>query len=610
MFNIRMNEEKNGIEISFDSKPEKEILDMLKSKGFRWSKYQNIWYAKKTNERIELVNMLAGDGEKSASQLKPKNDEINLFELTRTENIPNHYENEKLYDNKEIAARIRKHLRARFPMCKWSVRSDLHSVDVKLISSPWEEESDEVKAIAEYAYRYTDSYNYDNSDAMSDYFDVNFYGTYSAAGIIAYNYVQREETVSENRISKKFHEDKAEFEAAERVRKEEAFKLRQIEIEKERQAYAERERIRKANHERVEQNVIVEDVEDYFILNLKESGSKNDSVKQYKEDTSFTETDARISRNIRMDRATYEIFSNQLLDDWSFLAGMGGSQTDDDRINSMTDYYHMTKEERDTVKWYSSNCVAIYVDDEFKMVIDPQGYDYARYCYFPDEETEFSGELEIVPHLSEEEKAENHRLAEILEDVSTNIIADNNLTGKWNNECEDEYKQHIFSWLDERQDFKFSVGVIREIEIEELKVEMYKLIGEYNGVRNQFKRAGLEYGDKFTLVKIDSWVGGLNIIHGIFNDYIPGKYAQYDDAVKLIYKPKNARKQYYMWLHGDVIVFRDWIEIPETVLWDITKNGAWTTKMSKFLSCDHKMYDAVLDYCKSAQIKPIINTYR
>lgn len=43
---IHHNEDKNGIEISFPSKPERETLDWLKERGFRWSKFQKIWYAK------------------------------------------------------------------------------------------------------------------------------------------------------------------------------------------------------------------------------------------------------------------------------------------------------------------------------------------------------------------------------------------------------------------------------------------------------------------------------------------------------------------------------------------------------------------------------------
>lgn len=102
-----------------------------------------------------------------------------LFAMTRTDDIPNHWEQEHNKNTKEIATTIRKHIRARFPMCKWSVRSDSTAIDVNLMESPFAKDSDEVKAIAEYAHKFTQSFNYDNSDSMTDYFEVNFYGTCS-----------------------------------------------------------------------------------------------------------------------------------------------------------------------------------------------------------------------------------------------------------------------------------------------------------------------------------------------------------------------------------------------------------------------------------------------
>jgi len=42
---MRYNEEKNGIEIQFPGKPEREVLSQLKDLKFRWSQRQKIWYA-------------------------------------------------------------------------------------------------------------------------------------------------------------------------------------------------------------------------------------------------------------------------------------------------------------------------------------------------------------------------------------------------------------------------------------------------------------------------------------------------------------------------------------------------------------------------------------
>lgn len=61
MATYRLNEEKNGVEITFDAKPSEEIREELKKNGFRWGK--GFWWAKQTAERIELAKRLAGGEE-------------------------------------------------------------------------------------------------------------------------------------------------------------------------------------------------------------------------------------------------------------------------------------------------------------------------------------------------------------------------------------------------------------------------------------------------------------------------------------------------------------------------------------------------------------------
>ncbi len=58
MIKVNYNQEKNGIEISFSEKPNKSMLEHLKLNGFRWSRYQNLWYAKETTSRKEFINTL------------------------------------------------------------------------------------------------------------------------------------------------------------------------------------------------------------------------------------------------------------------------------------------------------------------------------------------------------------------------------------------------------------------------------------------------------------------------------------------------------------------------------------------------------------------------
>lgn len=55
---VSINHEKNGIEIKFDCKPSQSTLDLLKSNGFRWSKYNSIWYNVNTAENLNFANSL------------------------------------------------------------------------------------------------------------------------------------------------------------------------------------------------------------------------------------------------------------------------------------------------------------------------------------------------------------------------------------------------------------------------------------------------------------------------------------------------------------------------------------------------------------------------
>jgi hypothetical protein len=52
---IRVNEQKNGIEVIFSSKPAPAIIEALKSYGFRWSRFGGLWYHTYTAERLEII---------------------------------------------------------------------------------------------------------------------------------------------------------------------------------------------------------------------------------------------------------------------------------------------------------------------------------------------------------------------------------------------------------------------------------------------------------------------------------------------------------------------------------------------------------------------------
>ena len=72
--------------------------------------------------------------------------------------------------------------------------------------------------------------------------------------------------------------------------------------------------------------------------------------------------------------------------------------------------------------------------------------------------------------------------------------------------------------------------------------------------------------------------------------------------------PERKRKLYYNWYYSDMIVVDGWVNLPETLFYDVTETDEYVTKHSKYLSCDRTMYTVVEEYLDKQGIIPIINT--
>lgn len=615
MLHVNLNEEKNGIEVSFDTRPDKEAIAYLKEAGFRWHHEKKMWYAKQSKERMDLLQSLSDGSEKfcAVNNTAKKHDNcvVDIWTLTRTDGIENNYEKTHLHDCKEIAAIIRKHIRERFKMCKWSVRSDTHSISVHMTSSPFDADSDIAQAIAHYVYCFANSYNYDNSDSMSDYFDVNFYGVYEYGIIDKYHYEQTEQDISD--IVDLFEKKKTEFEAAEKDRiAREAKEAHELELIRKAEMEAENERI-KAEHEQIENACVVCNNVDYFVLNvhtarINKLGSVNEINKYIEQDGDVTRENARVTREVYMTQECYSMFENQLMNEFSFLQGMGGTSTMDLRVKSMMDYEAMNSDERETVEWYCNECVAIFCENKMMLVIDPQGFSYARYTYIVDEESIVDKDYSASKGISDEEYQDNLEKAEILEDISCKVIMEQELRYTWNKLEFDVYKTYIKSWIRINK-FKFSIGVIQAVKSELVREAMYRIYNEMKSLPEQFERAHIDDGQRITLIGMGEFGGVLtNCVS--FHSYTPGKYAQYDKAVKLVYIPRKKRGQYYNWYHGDLIVVDGWIDLPESLFWEEIDGCGMRMKKTKYLSFDKRQLDTVLDYLKSIGSKILVNSFK
>ncbi len=55
---VRHNEEKDGIEIVFPGKPDESVRQALKDNRFRWSNFQKLWYAKRSDRTLAFAESL------------------------------------------------------------------------------------------------------------------------------------------------------------------------------------------------------------------------------------------------------------------------------------------------------------------------------------------------------------------------------------------------------------------------------------------------------------------------------------------------------------------------------------------------------------------------
>lgn len=632
-----LNAQLNGVELSFTEKPSSAIIEALKNAGYRWHNVKKIWYAKQNEKTLTIADSLSGSQETATTDKAIKTEKavtMSLYE--RTQFTPGTTNKNKYNYNfvgsnytpgqtaKEKAAIMRTHLKARFPEVKFSITSDYNSIDIKIMSSPYqklslaydselssrdyrkyeEDNNKELNAILNYCKLYRNSFNYDDSDSMTDYFDVGFYGNAE----IYYNYTQTEQTEA---IQADIEAFRAATEAATIAKEEEAHReyLRMMEerAEDEKRAQA-AEIIRKEQIKLINNNVMYDDLNtdiQYMIYNAKFAHlNKNNTMSEYAEEVNkgeYSNEDIKITREIHFTSAeALEAFKNNLLSDFDFITGTGGSYTDDPRFSSMTDYSKMTSEERDTVKFYLQGA-AVYYNNALQFVIDAQGFSYARYVGLTDE-----AKRGAIPAEAEKtsEILEDIKTADIVESISAEVIAQYGLADNWQGNT--QYYKLMLEAL-KRDNINLTHEVIRQITIEELKIQLYTLISWSPELPEQFADAAITEGEKITIYYMSDF-GGIVENRITFDSFTPCKYAQYDKAIKLIFTPEGKRKQYYNYFYGGkgLIIFKGWHNLPERVLWDIDEKPGIITRMSKFTSCDRTQFDEIIKHFSSIGIEPII----
>lgn len=253
------------------------------------------------------------------------------------------------------------------------------------------------------AFLIANQWNYNNSDPYTDYHDVGYYLHIKLKK--PSNIQPRQEMTEAERTA---YIEEIERKEAERAAAIAKMEQEQEEARKRHEAY---EAQRKIDREQIYNNITIEDIpesDQFYITNLIGGTGKECNLEELRETEArhTSKYEALISRKVIFsDNATFELFGKYLIDDFDFLEGKGGIASEDVRLENLPNLYGLTAEQRENIKFYMTNCVAIYAGDTLKLISDPEGFSYSRYTYEPTQESEIrSAKTELEAQRKESEQ--------------------------------------------------------------------------------------------------------------------------------------------------------------------------------------------------------------
>lgn len=227
-------------------------------------------------------------------------------------------------------------------------------------------------------YKIANQWNYDNSDSMTDYFDVGYYLDID---------IKKPENITPRETMTDGERDAYTQEMEEEAEQQRAT-IEKMEKEEQEREKAHQEYMKKhaKDMEIIKASVTVEDLpedEQIYINYIVGGCGKEANMSELEENIQECPhtQDAIISRRVIFsNREAFDTFTNYLLDDFEFLDKMGGTATEDVRCEDLQ-FWNLNEEQRETIKTFMNNCVGLYVGEKLILVSDPQGYSYSRYTY-------------------------------------------------------------------------------------------------------------------------------------------------------------------------------------------------------------------------------------
>ena len=487
---ITLNKELNGIELFFEAKPDAKTLEAVKNNGFRWSPSKKIWYAKQTSDRLTFIETLGTITESSSNNIinldnlgvKPegfsyygadlakliredlkkrgvKGVTVRARKITYDTGITitvkataedfssieeaskrygyykflNDIANHELYIEGRYISNADDHMTEEEKQAAYElyIEEQIKKLNSVQFGYSWADRKYYFEFTSKFwekltaIYKIANQWNYCNDDIMTDYFDRGYY-------------LDIDIKKPDNFAVRDFMTEEERQEYAEEIRREEEEKAAQLKAleEEQKKAQEETEKYNKyvaESEEIIYNDITIEDLnesEQLFAYDLSGGLGKESTLEELNESINENnhKNNALITRKVIFkSQEAFERFNNLFLHDFVFLAGFGGTASEDVRLEGL-DYFNLNEEQRNTIELYSNNCVAIYLNDSLKLVIDPQGYNYARYVYLVDNCTILEAKKELEKQRTESEEKDPFYMPAPVEEQIKNINIGDQIT--------------------------------------------------------------------------------------------------------------------------------------------------------------------------------------
>lgn len=108
-----------------------------------------------------------------------------------------------------------------------------------------------------------------------------------------------------------------------------------------------------------------------------------------------------------------------------------------------------------------------------------------------------------------------------------------------------------------------------------------------------FYRAGMKKDMRYTLVMLNDF-GFPVALRLTFTSATLTTYAQYPDAVSMIFTPVKKRLSRYMYLYNhSFLIYSGWRELKDSIAYNASQDGSTVTRMSKYACFDERFIDDI-----------------